>query len=59
MGLYIEALIRTDPERLWDRTQDPAQHQRWDLRFTEIQPPCPARRAPPSGSGTRPGCCPS
>ncbi|WDT90212.1 hypothetical protein H0E86_34130 [Streptomyces sp. SCSIO-PteL053] len=38
MGLYIEALIRTDPERLWDRTQDPAQHQRWDLRFTEISP---------------------
>ncbi|SBU90889.1 hypothetical protein YW5DRAFT_01094 [Streptomyces sp. Ncost-T6T-1] len=38
MGLYIEALICTDPERLWDRTQDPAQHQRWDLRFTEISP---------------------
>ncbi|MFG2763636.1 hypothetical protein [Streptomyces rubiginosohelvolus] len=38
MGLYIEALIRTDPERLWDRTQDPARHQRWDLRFTEISP---------------------
>ncbi|MFD9845631.1 hypothetical protein [Streptomyces parvus] len=38
MGLYIEALIRTDPEHLWDRTQDPAQHQRWDLRFTEISP---------------------
>lgn len=36
MGLYIEALIRTDPERLWQRTQEPAQHQRWDLRFTEI-----------------------
>ncbi|MFE8910608.1 hypothetical protein [Streptomyces globisporus] len=36
MGLYIEALIRTDPERLWERTQDPAQHRRWDLRFTEI-----------------------
>ncbi|MEU9674148.1 hypothetical protein AB0D92_11450 [Streptomyces parvus] len=38
MGLYIEALIRTDPERLWNRTQDPTQHQRWDLRFTEISP---------------------
>ncbi|MFE9048659.1 hypothetical protein [Streptomyces rubiginosohelvolus] len=46
MGLYIEALIRTDPERLWDRTQDPAQHQRWDLRFTEISPlPGPAGSA--------------
>ncbi|MEU8597598.1 hypothetical protein ACFY72_16830 [Streptomyces globisporus] len=46
MGLYIEALIRTDPERLWDRTQEPAQHQRWDLRFTEISPlPVPAGSA--------------
>ncbi|MBM7054709.1 hypothetical protein [Streptomyces durocortorensis] len=46
MGLYIEALIRTDPERLWDRTQDPARHQRWDLRFTEISPlPGPAGSA--------------
>ncbi|MFJ2027080.1 hypothetical protein ACIODW_25175 [Streptomyces sp. NPDC087897] len=38
MRLYIEALIRTDPEILWERTQEPAQHQRWDLRFTEITP---------------------
>ncbi|GGP62428.1 MULTISPECIES: hypothetical protein [Streptomyces] len=46
MGLYIEALIRTDAERLWARTQDPAQHQRWDLRFTEISPlPGPADSA--------------
>ncbi|MFE6698896.1 hypothetical protein [Streptomyces sp. NPDC057718] len=46
MGLYIEALIRTDPERLWDRTQDAARHQRWDLRFTEISPlPGPAGSA--------------
>ncbi|MFI8195397.1 hypothetical protein ACIF6K_02500 [Streptomyces sp. NPDC085942] len=38
MGLYVEALIRTDPDVLWERTQDPAQHQRWDLRFTVISP---------------------
>ncbi|WP_411083461.1 hypothetical protein [Streptomyces sp. cmx-18-6] len=38
MGLYIEALIRADPELLWERTQEPALHQRWDLRFTEISP---------------------
>ncbi|MFH9609515.1 hypothetical protein [Streptomyces sp. NPDC017448] len=38
MGLYIEALIRTDPDVLWERTQEPAQHQRWDLRFTAISP---------------------
>ncbi len=36
MELYIEARIRADLDRLWDRTQDPAQHQRWDLRFTHI-----------------------
>ncbi|RZB16601.1 hypothetical protein StrepF001_25280 [Streptomyces sp. F001] len=36
MGLYIEARIRTDLDELWARTQDPSRHQRWDLRFTEI-----------------------
>ncbi|WP_392674874.1 hypothetical protein [Streptomyces sp. LN785] len=36
MGLYIETLIRADPDELWDRTQQPEQHRRWDLRFTGI-----------------------
>ncbi|MFG2932357.1 hypothetical protein [Streptomyces achromogenes] len=36
MGLYIETHIRADLDELWARTQDPARHQRWDLRFTEI-----------------------
>ncbi|MFF8724890.1 hypothetical protein ACF073_00185 [Streptomyces sp. NPDC015171] len=36
MGLYIEARIRADLDALWAHTQDPARHQRWDLRFTEI-----------------------
>ncbi|MFF4209622.1 hypothetical protein ACFYZE_09775 [Streptomyces sp. NPDC001796] len=36
MGLYVEAHIRADLDELWERTQDPAQHRRWDLRFTEI-----------------------
>ncbi|WLW52161.1 hypothetical protein [Streptomyces sp. YU58] len=36
MGLYIEAHIRAELDDLWIRTQDPSQHQRWDLRFTEI-----------------------
>ena len=35
-GRYIEARIHADLDELWTRTQDPAQHQRWDLRFTEI-----------------------
>src|SRR4051794_22414318 len=36
MGLYIEARIRADLDDLWTRTQEPSQHQRWDLRFTRI-----------------------
>ncbi|MFH8768819.1 hypothetical protein ACIF83_15525 [Streptomyces sp. NPDC085866] len=36
MGLYIETHIRTDLDDLWARTQDPAQHLRWDLRVSEI-----------------------
>lgn len=36
MGLYVETRIRGDLDTLWRRTQDPRLHQRWDLRFTEI-----------------------
>ncbi|TWV45964.1 hypothetical protein FRZ03_15175 [Streptomyces misionensis] len=36
MGLYIETHIRADLDELWARTQDPAQHRRWDVRFSEI-----------------------
>jgi hypothetical protein len=43
MGIYVEAKVRGDLDELWRRTQDPACHQRWDLRFTEIEPlPAPA-----------------
>ncbi|MCI3273168.1 hypothetical protein [Streptomyces cylindrosporus] len=35
-GLYIEARIRADLDDLWNRTQEPSRHQRWDLRFSEI-----------------------
>ncbi|MEU6378474.1 hypothetical protein [Streptomyces sp. NPDC046909] len=35
-GLYVEARIHADLDDLWIRTQDPGQHQRWDLRFSEI-----------------------
>lgn len=34
--IYVETLVRAPMERLWELTQDPAQHTRWDLRFTEI-----------------------
>ncbi len=37
MGLYIETRIRADLDELWARTQDPAQHRRWDLRVREIR----------------------
>ncbi|WP_329171425.1 hypothetical protein [Streptomyces sp. NBC_01477] len=36
MGLYVEALVRAGVDTVWDRTQQPAQHRRWDLRFTDI-----------------------
>ncbi|MBZ4322376.1 hypothetical protein [Streptomyces huiliensis] len=36
MGLYVEALIRADPDDRWDRTQRPDRHRRWGLRFTDI-----------------------
>ncbi len=34
--VYVECLIRADMEALWERTQRAELHQRWDLRFTEI-----------------------
>ena len=36
MPLYVEARIRAGMDQLWEATQDPAQHRRWDLRFTHI-----------------------
>ena len=36
-GLYFELPMRTEMERLWQLTQDPALHQRWDLRFSTIR----------------------
>ncbi|RJQ73733.1 SRPBCC family protein [Pseudonocardiaceae bacterium YIM PH 21723] len=36
-ALYVETRIRADIERVWHHTQDPARHQRWDLRFTRIE----------------------
>ena len=36
MSLYVEILIRAPMEALWEHTQVPELHERWDLRFTEI-----------------------
>jgi len=34
--IYVESRIRTSMENLWEATQVPAAHQRWDVRFGEI-----------------------
>ena len=43
MSVAVEILVRADPDRIWRLTQDPALHQRWDLRFSRI---AYAERAP-------------
>lgn len=37
MGIYVEIPIHCGVEDLWEKTQNPELHQRWDLRFTEIE----------------------
>lgn len=37
-ALYVEAHVRADLDTVWALTQDPAQHARWDLRFSRIRP---------------------
>jgi hypothetical protein len=37
MGIFVETLIHAPIEKLWQHTQDPALHQRWDARFTRIE----------------------
>ena len=45
--IYVETLIRGSIDELWRRTQDPASHERWDIRFTEINyVPRPDERQP-------------
>jgi len=36
MSIYVETQVRGHLEDLWQRTQDPVLHKRWDLRFSEI-----------------------
>jgi len=36
-SLYVRIDMKTSMERLWELTQTPDLHQRWDLRFTNIQ----------------------
>ena len=37
MSIYIEILMRADMDRLWEYTQTPEIHARWDLRFSTIK----------------------
>lgn len=37
-ALYVEILIDAPMERVWELTQDPAHHVRWDARFSAIRP---------------------
>jgi hypothetical protein len=36
MGIYVEILVHGSMDELWEKTQEPKIHQRWDLRFSEI-----------------------
>jgi len=36
--VYVEVPVRASMDRLWELTQDPSCHPRWDLRFTAIIP---------------------
>lgn len=36
--LYIETHIKASMERVWELSQNPQQHPRWDLRFSRIIP---------------------
>lgn len=36
MGIYVEIRIRGSMDELWEKTQRPSVHQRWDLRFSDI-----------------------
>lgn len=36
-SIYVEIPIRDDIDELWRLTQNPDEHERWDLRFTDIE----------------------
>lgn len=36
-GIYVEIPIRATMKELWEKTQNPQLHERWDLRFTQIE----------------------
>jgi len=36
-AIYVERLVDGPLDSVWERTQDPAEHERWDLRFSTIE----------------------
>jgi hypothetical protein len=36
MPIFVSTVIRTSIDEVWRATQEPQEHQRWDLRFSEI-----------------------
>ncbi len=36
-GIYVEIYLRAPLEEVWRLTQQPEEHQRWDLRFSTIE----------------------
>jgi hypothetical protein len=36
VSIYVEILIHGPVDDLWEKLQEPKLHQRWDLRFSEI-----------------------
>ena len=37
MSIYVEILVRAPMDALWNQTQTPSLHEKWDLRFTRIE----------------------
>ena len=36
--IHIEIKIRCGVDELWEKTQNPSNHQRWDIRFSTVKP---------------------
>jgi DoxX-like protein len=37
VSIYVEILVRAPMDELWAHTQTPSLHERWDVRFSEIE----------------------
>ena len=37
-GIYVETVIDSELDEVWALTQDPVEHVRWDVRFSQILP---------------------